>query len=48
MSEALPKILAVDYWPDNLMLIECALEDVAVEIIRANSGHEALAAAEKH
>jgi signal transduction histidine kinase len=37
-----PKILIVDDRPENLVALETALREVNVEVIRANSGNEAL------
>lgn len=43
-----PKILAVDDRPENLVAIERVLKDLDVELIRANSGNEALKATLHH
>lgn len=46
--EGKPKILIVDDKPENLIALEKVLQDLDVEIIRANSGNEALKATLYH
>ena len=42
MKKIIPKILIVDDVPKNLISLESILEDLDVELIKANSGTEAL------
>jgi two-component system, sensor histidine kinase and response regulator len=44
----IPKILVVDDRPENLLAIEKVLKDLDVEIVKANSGNEALKATLRH
>ena len=37
-----PKVLIVDDRPDNLLALEAVIETLDIEIIRANSGEDAL------
>jgi CheY-like chemotaxis protein len=40
---AMPKVLAVDDFEQNLRLLEAMLEDIPCQVVRAQSGDEALA-----
>ena len=42
MNPDRPKVLAVDDRPDNLLAVEAVLEPLAVDVVRATSGKEAL------